>query len=1118
MAKKILARNRIYARRIIVIIILALLLAMGFTLTQMKPEANATSTWTVESEADFCQGATCNTTVKESGATVELRLELGWMKTNAKTGPVARQGHAMAPISGTSRVLLFGGSNGGDESWIYNFTSSTWSKLLDLNKPSIRSYHAMAPVYTKDKVVLFGGWGGGGIYHADTWVFNGSDNKWINKNPMGSKPSARSGHIMSAIYGARKVLLFGGNVGMTAYDDTWLYDIEDNTWRHKIPADHPGKRWSAAMAYVNGTNKVVLFGGLNAGWKLSDTWIYDLNDNTWTAKFPQKKPTGRCGHSMTPVIDDDKVLMFGGNDGTSNSETWVYDLSDNTWTELKPTIKPNPRNDHAMVAIYKRDKHIIFGGFDGSKNLNDTWEFHYNQYKTGFFVSPCYDAGSTTAFKTISWDANMPPEASIRFQIRTTATEAELCSHQFVGPDGSAASYYTESPAELWSGHSNHRWVQFKAYLSTTNYDPPSLLSISLDYNRLPVTTLVSPLNGSILTDNKPLFTWEFNDPDASHQTKFQVLIDNESTFTDVDYDSNQQQRSGHEWSFPSGTKYSEMRDGKYYWKVHTKDSDGDWGDYSEPRVVIIDTTPPITIVTEPVNDGFYSRVNDIYGECTDGANGSGVNKVEVSIKRHGDDHYWDGTGWTSIEYWLPARGTTRWSCNISSATWSSGYTYSIIPRAMDNVENIELPGIGNVFTIDTELPISTIEEITNDSCYNDLDKISGTATDGSGSGIHKVELCIIDDGNNKYWDGKAWNYGTQWLPTTGTIDWYYDARNVSWRSDSYYIIHTKAVDNLGHTESPTAGVRFMVDNKPPEQLSISINYDVEYSNSTKVTVILQALDSGSGIHQVALGTEKDAWADWIEFNETKSIVLTGGEGERYVYFKARDYAGNVAQPVSDSIILDTSPPYMLSIVINMGDKKTESTKVSLNLSGTDDNSGVYKMSFSDDGINWTPWGRFTKSSSYTLEKGDGEKTIYFRVMDQAGNIAEPVSATITLESHGAGGGRLANDYWLYIVIIVVIFIIIISVAVGVSRSKSSKSEPSQTSIATSPTPIQSHTTTPTAQGQQLYQQQRAPGQPMPTPAARKPVRPEPPPDHIYLEKEPTPEELKELDKEIQYY
>jgi len=116
------------------------------------------------------------------------------------------------------------------------------------------------------------------------------------------------------------------------------------TWTEQSPASHPSARYFHAMAYV-GADKVLLFGGYTPGEGggeatvlPAETWVYDVSDDTWTLMSPATEPPARAFHAMAH-IGDDQALLFGGDTDDDDeydsllSDTWVYDLSENTWTQ-----------------------------------------------------------------------------------------------------------------------------------------------------------------------------------------------------------------------------------------------------------------------------------------------------------------------------------------------------------------------------------------------------------------------------------------------------------------------------------------------------------------------------------------------------------------------------------------------------------------------------------------------------------------------------------------------------------------------------------------------------------------------------------------------------------------
>ncbi|MEW5759462.1 MAG: kelch repeat-containing protein [Candidatus Thermoplasmatota archaeon] len=594
--------------RKILLIALMITFVNLFVFIPTNTNVNASSTWTQSTDTDFSGGILDNIVIKGTG--VDARLELAkksWTNKNPTTKPSSRSGHAMAAIYNDDKVVLFGGYYGTgylDDTWVYDLSDNTWINKTLATKPFNRDSHAMAAIYNDDKVVLFGGWGGGARWD-DTWVYDLSDNTWTNKAPV-TKPFNRDSHAMATIYNDDKVVLFSGS-GL--WDDTWVYDLSDNTWTNKAPATKPSGRSLYAMAAIYNDDKVVLFGGWDGANYQDDTWVYDLSDNTWTNKAPATKPSTRYDHAMATIYNDDKVMLFGGY-GSCLDDTWVYDLSDNTWTNKAPATKPSGRSEHAMATIYNDDKVILFGGDDGAYD-DETWVYDLtaDYSSSGNFISSYYDTGGDANFWSISWNATVPTDTELKFQVRTAKKEADLLSKSFVGPDGNTGTYYTASGATIYSGHKGDRWIQYKAYISTKNLNlTPTLNDLTIAYNLIPLQpSPISPPNGQWLNNSKPTFSWKFNDTDGL-QEEFNVQIDDDINFGSIDYTSNNVSSSKSNW-----IPLIPIPDGTWYWRVKTKDNDGDWSDYNKDIwCVKIDTIPPYLNITEPAN-GSVTNEKELY-------------------------------------------------------------------------------------------------------------------------------------------------------------------------------------------------------------------------------------------------------------------------------------------------------------------------------------------------------------------------------------------------------------------------------------------------------------------------------------------------------------------------
>lgn len=107
------------------------------------------------------------------------------------------------------------------------------------------------------------------------------------------------------------------------------------------------------------------------------------------------------------------------------------------------------------------------------------------------------------------------------------------------------------------------------------------------------------------------------------------------------------------------------------------------------------------------------------------------------------------------------------------------------------------------------------------------------------------------------------------------------------------------------------AEASIVLDREPPRG-SVEMNDGAGSTNSTHVTLDLRANDRTSGIMNVSMSNDGVAWSRWTMYQFTKDWEITPGDGEKRVYVRFQDRAGNISTPVSDRIVLDTVPPEIL--------------------------------------------------------------------------------------------------------------------------------------------------------------------------------------------------------------
>lgn len=211
---------------------------------------------------------------------------------------------------------------------------------------------------------------------------------WVDMNPT-TEPNPRINSPLSYDSTADRVILFSGwyqpGEGVNAYNDTWAYDYNTNTWTNRSPSIQPPRRGAHGLAYDSESDRTILFSGWKSGADTTiinwvDTWAYDYSANTWTNMSPIVTPSGVVAPGMAYDNESDRIILFGGLfDGAIwSDETWVYDFNVNNWTQMNPSPHPSARFDAYMAYDSESDQVIMAGGYGSGGYRDDTWAYDFN--------------------------------------------------------------------------------------------------------------------------------------------------------------------------------------------------------------------------------------------------------------------------------------------------------------------------------------------------------------------------------------------------------------------------------------------------------------------------------------------------------------------------------------------------------------------------------------------------------------------------------------------------------------------------------------------------------------------------------------------------------------------
>lgn len=271
-----------------------------------------------------------------------------WSLIQVPEAPPPRGAPAMAYSPDHQQVILFGGMNSLgrlDDTWAYDCSKGTWTLLETENRPQGRCDSAMVYDSLNEQFILYGGYGARSRLHDDTWIYDLNANTWTEVKTE-SNPGKIYGHSMVWDPVNDRVILYGGHlnspISQLYVNNTWFYYPQNCSWAMQEMENTPHGRYWGAMSYDWDNMKLVYF---NGGWgegPHNETWILDLKEEQWTLLETEAKPCFRIQSRMV-YIPNHGFFLFGGADSQFNhfNDTWTLSLSEETWTELHPTTVKN---------------------------------------------------------------------------------------------------------------------------------------------------------------------------------------------------------------------------------------------------------------------------------------------------------------------------------------------------------------------------------------------------------------------------------------------------------------------------------------------------------------------------------------------------------------------------------------------------------------------------------------------------------------------------------------------------------------------------------------------------------------------------------------------------------
>ncbi|KTW30365.1 hypothetical protein T552_00838 [Pneumocystis carinii B80] len=294
--------------------------------------------------------------------------------------PFPRYGHASnSMVNKTGDIYIFGGlvkEKVKHDLWVIDSATMMSYQIQTPGEcPSSRVGHAGLVI--GNAFIVFGGdtkTSKNNVNDNSLYLLNTTSKIWTKAVVYGNKPPGRYGHTLNVL--GTKIIIFGGQMETCFFNDMFSFDLDslnslNAKWELITPVTNlPSARTNHIM--ITYQEKLYLFGGTNGNEWFNDVWVFDYKNLSWkeiacNGCIPQP----REGHSAALV--DDIIYIFGGRglDGSDLGDLIAFKISTSRWyifQNMGPS--PSPRSGHVLTSFGQ--KIIVLGGEDSLNRIEDS--------------------------------------------------------------------------------------------------------------------------------------------------------------------------------------------------------------------------------------------------------------------------------------------------------------------------------------------------------------------------------------------------------------------------------------------------------------------------------------------------------------------------------------------------------------------------------------------------------------------------------------------------------------------------------------------------------------------------------------------------------------------------
>ena len=252
-----------------------------------------------------------------------------WMKlVTTGTTPASRRGFDAVYDPVGHQMVIYAGQGAGffSDTWSLNLSTLEWRDVSPsvASRPKARYGHAAVFDPTTRSLVQFAGFTEESRRFQDTQSFSIATNSWQDWTPSGAKPEVRCLLTGALDHTRRKMVIYGGQRS-GFLDDLWAFDLAKRTWEDFTISPRPIGRLFAS-SFVDNAGQFIVFGGSSSQGNLNELQSFNFQAKQWTKLNPANPPSKRSGSLTAYIEGENKLIVFGGL-GDSGYLNDVWELS-----------------------------------------------------------------------------------------------------------------------------------------------------------------------------------------------------------------------------------------------------------------------------------------------------------------------------------------------------------------------------------------------------------------------------------------------------------------------------------------------------------------------------------------------------------------------------------------------------------------------------------------------------------------------------------------------------------------------------------------------------------------------------------------------------------------------